>query len=143
MTMEEKIEAIYTIVLELEKRASSTAALAPAASVAAIADAAELDSQYGNPDVRKDPPLWSKAGGASYVGRKFNECPAEFLDALASFFDWKVSKDIAKNTPDGDKYAGYGRKDAARARGWAKRIRDGYQAPKPEAFADGDDNLPF
>lgn len=88
---------------------------------AAVAPDFDLDGQWGDPEVRKDSPQWIKNGGASYVGRKFSECPSDYLEALAAFFDWKAGKDEATGEPEKLKYAGYARKDAARARGWAKR----------------------
>lgn len=116
------------------------------AATGAVAPESELDSQYGNPLVRKDPKRWTESGGASCVGRKYAECPPDFLDALASLLEWQAGKDDEKGTPEGTKYAGYARKDAARARGWAKRIRSGWVPPASEAelgsaFSGGD--IPF
>ncbi len=47
-----------------------------------VAPASELDSQYGDPEVRKDPSTkyWD---GPSYVGQKFSRCSADYLDAMA------------------------------------------------------------
>lgn len=86
----------------------------PSASVASDAD---LDGQYGNPEVRaKDPRDWT---GEPMKGRRFSECPPDYLDMIADRFDYFASKE------EDPKKAGYSRKDAARARGWAKRIREG------------------
>lgn len=101
---------------------------AAAASTASVASDADMDSQYGNPEVRaKDPRDWS---GAPMKGRKFSECPAEYLDLLASRFDY-----FAENEDD-PKKKGYCRKDAARARGWAKRVREG-RVPEAETVTAG------
>lgn len=124
-------------VSKLEDQVAKLLAGSVARPVSTVADDAELDSKYGNPDVRKDPPRWK---GASQVGKRFSDCPPEFLDEFASFCDWKAGKDDEKNTDDGRKYAGYARKDAARARGWAARIRNGWQAKIAD---DGSQEIPF
>lgn len=110
-----------------------------------VAPASDLDSQYGNPVVRKDPKRWS---GASYAGCHFSECPPEYLESLADFKDWQADRDEEKGTEDGIKYARYGRKDAARARGWAERLRNGWtpmgHVPTGDAgSAPQDDDIPF
>ncbi len=99
---------------------------APAASPAVVASDDDLDGPYGDPEVRigKAPRGWT---GEPMKGRKFSECPALFLDALANMYDW-----FAQQEPD-PKKVHYNRKYAARARGWAARIRAGY---KPMTAAD-------
>lgn len=88
-----------------------------APSGAPVASDADLDGQYGNPEVRaKDPRDWT---GEPMKGRRFSECPPDYLDMLAERFDFFGSKE------EDPKKAGYSRKDAARARGWAKRMREG------------------
>lgn len=95
----------------------------------------DLDSQWGDEQIKKDPPRWKKAGGASYEGSHMSECDPEFLDVLAEFKEWTAGQNDEKahgNGPDGAKfakYAGYDRKSAARARGWAARLRSGWTAP--------------
>lgn len=90
---------------------------APSGSSAAVASDADLDGQYGDPEVRaKDPRDWS---GPPMKGRHFSECPADYLDLIAERFDYFAGQETDA------KKAGYNRKDAARARGWAKRIRAG------------------
>jgi hypothetical protein len=61
-------------------------------------------------------------------GARFSECPAEFLDLLAGAFDYfaRKAEENDETTTSGKPVAPYKRKDAARARGWAKRIRAGY-----------------
>ena len=98
----------------------------------------DLDGKYGNPTVKmKDPRDWS---GPSMVGRTFSECPAEYLDLVAERFDYFAGKAEAENkmASNGKPEAAYKRLDAARARGWAKRIRGGYVAPTtaPDAGED-------
>ena len=78
-----------------------------------------LDDQWGDPTIKaKDPRDWA---GVTMQGRKFSECPAEYLDLLADRYDYFAERE------DDPKRANYNRIDAARARGWAVRIRDGYE----------------
>jgi hypothetical protein len=100
----------------------------------AVAPASELDSQYGDPTVRKDPPKWT---GDSFAGKPYSACSPEFLDNLAGFLEWKAGKDTEKGDADSLKYAGYARKDAARARGWAARNRE-KPAPSADLFGGPD-----
>jgi hypothetical protein len=117
----------------------------------AVASDRDLDSQYGDPEVRFDPKRWT---GESWKGAKFSECPPAFLECLAEFFDWSAGKDEASGDPDLVKKAGYRRKDAARARGWARRNASKPQQPRQAAGLDGlpdtptgggdaDDDIPF
>lgn len=142
----DRIEAMLTQLLSRQAPApqASRFAVAPGA----VAPASELDSQYGNPVVRKDPPKWH---GGSHAGKPYSECPPDYLENLAGFLEWKAGKDTENGTEDGLKYAGYARKDAARARGWAQRNRE-KPAPPPDLFGGGeaedidfggDDSLPF
>lgn len=87
-----------------------------------IADDADLDSQWGNPQVRKNPPRWQ---GQDCTGLHYADCPPEFLDTLAGFLDWQAGKADEKNemANNGKPRSTYLRKDAARCRGWAARIR--------------------
>lgn len=99
-----------------------------------VASDRELDSDWGNPVVRKDPRGWK---GDSFVGCRFSECPPEYLDELASLFDWMGDKDEEEGkTYKGKPTAPYKRSDAGRARGWAKRLRDGW---KPSNGAAGEE----
>ncbi len=100
----------------------------------AVASDRDLDSQYGDPKVGFVPRDWK---GASFKGRTFSACPAEFLDMLAETLDYLAGKAAEKNetTAAGKPVAEYKRKDAARARGWAKRIREGKAPGAPNASA--------
>ncbi len=92
-----------------------------------IASDSDLDGQWGNPLVRaKDPKAWT---GESQLGKSFSECPAEYLDLVASRLDFFAEKAEAEGTltTSGKPVAPYNRRDAARARGWAQRIRHGYK----------------
>jgi len=105
--------------------ARAPSAGAPASS-GAIAPDDDLDSPYGDNEIRKDPPRWK---GEPIAPRRMSECPADYLDQIASFNDWRAAKDEESNAVDakGRPKAGYARKDAARARGWAARIRGGWK----------------
>lgn len=100
-------------------------------SSAAVASDSDLDSQYGDPQIKgKDPRNWK---GPTMRGRKYSECPPEYLDMVAELCDWQAGEAAKKDerTAAGKPVADYRRKDAARARGWAARIRAGkvQQAP--------------
>lgn len=101
----------------------------------APAEHVDLDSQHGNPIVKtKDPRDWT---GAPMKGKHFSECPPEYLDLLADRFDYFAGKE------EDPKKAKYNRLDAARARGWATRLRSGYvsttgtQEPGNDGFDEG------
>lgn len=100
-----------------------------------IADDRDLDGQWGNPRiVAADPRDWA---GDSMKGRTFSECPPAYLDLLAERFDYFAQKaeEEGKTTSAGKPVAPYNRKDAARARGWAARLRAGWSAPQSEPVA--------
>ncbi len=88
----------------------------------AVASDDELDSTYGDPVVRKDPGRWR---GESMAGRKFSQCTPEYLEELAGLFDWRGDQDDKSNAVDakGNPKSKWSRLDAARARGWARRLR--------------------
>jgi len=89
----------------------------------------ELDSDHGNPIVRKDPTNWK---GRSFQGKRFSECSPEYLDLIARVKEWSAGKNEAD--PAKKKYADYDRLDAARARSWAARKRrDDWVEPQPSA----------
>lgn len=118
---------IITILERIEQKLDTLLGMQTRSEIA-TADDADLDGQYGDPSVRKNPPRWE---GESFEGRRYSETTPEYLEALAGFLKWKSGKDDAKGTEDGRKYASFARKDAARALGWAKRLRAGWKAPAP------------
>lgn len=157
MTGAEDIAEILRTVQRIEKMllskgtpsAGVTTTAGPAQGV--CASDADLDGEYGDPEIRKDPPRWT---GESFATRHYSQSTPEFLDNLAGFLDWKAGKDdeaanASPGTPEAEakvKYARWARKDAARARGWAKRLRAGWKPAAPAAedsFMDGDDGDPF
>ena len=107
---------------------------APVASAAAfdVADAADLDGPYGDPEIRRDPPRWT---GESMVGKRYSECPADYLDNLAGFNAWRAQKDDEQQAVDakGRPKSHWAKLDAARARGWAQRIRGAQPAVRETA----------
>lgn len=139
------MQSLEERVLILEQQVTSLLAsrtvVKPAATTEAATDA-ELDARYGNPAVRRNPPRWD---GESFEGRPFSACPPEFLETLASFLEWRATKEEAE--PGKEKYAVYSRKDARLAKGWARRLRQGpAQSPTPpteKGGADGADDVPF
>lgn len=90
----------------------------------AIATDKDLDGRFGDPEVRMRVRDWS---GPDMKGKRMSQCPAAFLDLLAETLEWAAGKaDANHETTDSGKPVGqYRRADAARARGWAQRIRDG------------------
>lgn len=85
----------------------------------AVAPDSDLDSQWGDPAIRFDSKKWA---GESMVGRKFSETTAEYLDILADTKEWQANNP----KPGKERFADYDRRDAARARGWAARLRRGF-----------------
>jgi hypothetical protein len=118
-------ELLTAILLELRKlnAGASAGGTGPAAGVASDY---ELDGQYGNPEIKKDPPRWS---GESFVGRTFSQTSADYLECVAGFKDWSAAKDDETGAVDGKgrPKSHWARKDASLARGWAKRLRDGFK----------------
>jgi len=90
-----------------------------------VASERDLDSQYGDELVRFNPRDWT---GEPLKGRFMSECTPDFLDLLAAGHDYFCQK----NATD-EKKAGYERRSAARARGWAKRMRAGWKSARAEA----------
>lgn len=101
-----------------------------------IASDRDLDGPYGNPKINSsDPKDWH---GPAMKGRKLSECPAEYLEIYAERCDYFERKALAENktTQAGKPVAPYLHADAARARGWAKRIREGkVAAPAAQSAA--------
>lgn len=107
-----------------------------AAAPKPLASDRDLDGSHGNPEVKFQPRDWS---GEPCKGRRMSECPPAFLDMLAETLDYFAHKaeETNEQTTGGKPVAGYKRADAARARGWAKRIRDGKHVPAASAATPG------
>lgn len=95
----------------------------------AVATDRDLDGKHGNPVLKFMPRDWT---GPSYKQVTFSECPPELLDLVADTLDYFGDKAERENerTNAGKPVAVYKRADAARARGWAKRIRAGTHVPR-------------
>ncbi len=126
------MSAIEARVVALEARLAAVEARiagggAPSASGASVATDDDLDSEWGDPLVKKDPKKWIENGGESYAGCRMSQCPSDYLRMLASLFDWMAAKDEEKKKTYTNKQgkevptAPFNRTAAARARGWAKR----------------------
>lgn len=93
-----------------------------------VASDRDLDGRYGDPVVKFMPRDWT---GPSFTGAKMSECPAPLLDLLAETFDYfaRKAEENGDVTNAGKPVATYKRLDAARARGWAARVRAGRTQP--------------
>lgn len=108
-----------------------TAATPAGRAIPRIAPDSDLDGQYGNPAIRaKAPRDWT---GDEQLGKPMSECPPEYLDLVADRLDYFNSLETD------EKKKKYQALDASRARGWAQRIRNGWnghtvQPGEPAAF---------
>ena len=128
----DRIEAKVDKILAMLGTAGRAQASGPA--VPAIAPDHDLDSPYGDPVIRRDPKLWDTSKG-SFAGYHYSETTPEYLEVLASSLDWRANKDDEVNAVDtkGRKKSVWNRRDAARARGWAQRLRNGFVPPQRPA----------
>lgn len=139
--VEARLAALEARLAAVESRlANGGGAQASGSGAPVVADDADLDSQFGDPIVKKDPPRWIEEGGESYAGCKMSECPSNYLRAVAGLFDWQAGKDEEQNKTYIDKKTGkpratapFKRKDAARARGHALRNANKTAAPMQPA----------
>lgn len=93
----------------------------------------ELDHpQYGDPVVKMVPRDWPDK---TLKGRKYSTCPPDFLDELASTFDYFAKKNEAAGelTDRGKPKADFDRRSARLCRGWARRLRSGWTPPPAPA----------
>lgn len=112
---------------------------ARASAPKAVASDRDLDGKYGDPVVKFMPRDWT---GQSFKNTHMSACPPELLDLLAETFEYFATQAEANNemTPRGKPVADYKRSDAARARGWAKRMRSGvHPTPRINTPADFND----
>jgi hypothetical protein len=118
------LRSIDTSLKQLLAQGLRGGASAPAATQKAVASDSDLDGKYGNPELRFLPRDWT---GPSFKGRKFSECPPALLDLVADSCEYIARKADENNelTDKGKPVGDYKRMDAARARGWAARIRSG------------------
>jgi hypothetical protein len=142
-TQLDRIEAKLDQLLA-SKAAPARAPSNPVAGDLSPAPDSDLDSQYGDFALKKDPPRWK---GESFAGVKLSRTTPEYCDAVMSFALWKADKD--RQSGD-DKKAGYSRREAERALGWKLRLERGHKtasAPPPrDDFGpppSDDDGIPF
>jgi hypothetical protein len=97
----------------------------PVSNVAPLSD---IQGQYGDIEIKKDPKRWT---GQPLAPIRASQCPPDYLDIVAAFLEWKAGKNDAAGK---EKYAEYDRRDAARCRRWAIEMREGRvkQAPVRE-----------
>lgn len=94
-----------------------------------VADDRDLDGPHGNETVKFTPRGWHDSDGI-YKGNPMSQCPPAFLDLLGEAFESFAKKNADKGD---DKKAGYEKRSAARARGWARRLRDGWKPAQASA----------
>jgi hypothetical protein len=132
-------EQIITLLASIDRSLKKLVASHETPTVASDSD---LDGKYGNPPVRFMPNRWT---GGNFKDRPMSQCPPELLDLVAESLDWLAQKadSNGETTTAGKPVSTYKRLDAARARGWAKRLRAGW-TPPPEyggdPLLDGDPN---
>jgi len=140
---EETLALLRSIDASLKVIAASVRARAPKA----VASDRDLDGPHGDPVLKFMPRDWS---GASFKGSRFSQCPADLLDLVAETCEYFAAQAEAKGetTGAGKPVAPYKRADAARARGWAARIRAGKVTPATatpdtaDEMGEGDDWAP-
>ena len=147
--MQDQLNRIESLLISIDRKLASQAARPAAQATAAVADASDLDSQWGDPEVKRDPPSWTKKGGPPVAPRAMSQGPADWLDAVASFYDWQAGKDDETRKTYTNKKgeevetAPFKRRDAARARGWSARVRAGKVVQREPGCDDGPESLPF
>ena len=98
-----------------------------------VASLADIQGQYGDIEIKKDPPRWK---GKPMAPCRASQCPPEYLEIVADFLDWKADNP----RPGKEKYATYERRDAGRCRRWSIEIREGRY--KQEPMRDDDSGPP-
>lgn len=143
-TAEEALRALQSIDTTLKQLLALSQRRVSQAKTGTVASDRDLDGQYGDPVLRFNPRDWS---GDSFKNAHFSQCPPDLLDMVAETMEWFAQQAEAKDerTDKGKPIADYKRQDAARARGWAKRMREGkHVAPsgghgQPAGWANDDD----
>ncbi len=138
--LQSTLDDAITRLARIEAMISKPSAQASAASASGeVASGRDLEGDYGDPIVKRDPKRWT---GPSEAGRRMSECSSAFLECLAEFTDWCAGQAESKNemTSGNKPRAPYLRKDAARARGHAARNRGKPSAPAPAAEGDAAGN---
>lgn len=138
---------LQQIVAELQAMNRALIARAPApagkasSSAPTIASDADLDGPHGDPVVKYPPKDWP---GEDFRGMPLSQTSASFCERMAGYWDWQASGDEKSGDEKKIKSARFKRLDAARARGWERRLRA--DEPKGRVPADepiGGDDIPF
>ena len=151
------LEAIQKDVAEIKRTLPGASTANGAGSLGDVASDRDLDGDRGDPTIKYGlkEKYWI---GRDYAGYRFSETEPEFLDAMAKYLD--ACAYMADKDPDEKKRgaARFKRLDAARARGWAARLRNGWKPPMRATGTDGggafddpgpgsvsisDDDIPF
>lgn len=131
------LEQIQRDVAEIKKSLGAAPSTNGSSRGGEVADERDLDGEHGDPLVKYDPKskYWS---GRSFAGYRFSETTPEYLDAQAKYLD--ACAYMGAKDPDEKKRksASYKARDAARARGWAARLRNGWQPQATKGAAAGE-----
>ena len=124
----ERIAALEARVAECERVITALAAVfgGGGAGGSDVAPDRDLDSTRGDEKIRMEPRDWK---GEAQKGRSMSRCDPAFLEMYAETMDYFASKNTDATR------AGYDRKAAARARGWARRLLAGWTPPDKPAPA--------
>jgi len=81
-----------------------------------------LDKSWADKAITKDPKSYK---GRSQVGRRYSLAPADWLESMAGFFEWKAQKGREENPPrlrnDGKPWHESDMFEAKLLRAWARR----------------------
>lgn len=115
-----RLEAKIDEVLMMVRAMRSSAPPRATAGAVQVADDADLDSQYGDEQIRKmpSPKYWN---GADYTNENMSSLPSDFLRAYAKYKSACAYMTRKNGDPEKLKYADYDDKSARRALGWAAR----------------------
>ena len=131
-----KLDAMNNMMLGMlaaQQRAPTIAAPTPVH----VTDA-DLDGEHGDPVAKfppKDDGQWDR-----FAGQPLSRSSSSFCERMAGFWDWQAGKDEVSGDEKKVKNARYKRLDAARARGWAARLKSREDASGGEV---GPDEIPF
>lgn len=127
------LEEMRRDIAEIKNRMGSAPVSGGGGRSGDTASDSDLDGQHGDPLIKYDPKpkYWT---GGSYAGSQYSETSPEYLDAMARYLDAcaymaKRDADTGKDVEKNEKSAKFKGLDAARARGWAARLRAGWQSP--------------
>lgn len=145
------VRETHAMVAEMSKRLASTGSAGAAAPSVGAAPDHELDRDFANFVVDKDPKQWK---GESFAGSRLSETNAAYCRAVASLKSWKGDKEKAEGKTYQNKKGEtqqsceYSYKQAAWALGWAARFDAGHTAPNRsgdalDGFPGGEADIPY